>query len=306
MPASRGHAQFRAALRSAVQQDFDDFEVVVSDDSGELASVVEEVGDDRIRYFRNPRRLGLAQNHAAAFDRARGDLLSWLHDDDRLLPGFLRTLVPLFEDDPGLGVTFTACYFEDESGRTQLRRWPVVPGRHPRFLPELMRQRPVLPSTALVRAEVWRVARDPWPQQLDVADVVLWFRAAAAGYAFHYLDEPLAVYGIHAGQFTASEERFRDDSIRLFELFEFDDPEYERVRREQLAFELLLRAAGRLRQRRVEDARKDVERARALDSESSPLRRQVVEWLVQHPSLAPPVVGAWRRTRSLRAQLRRA
>jgi glycosyltransferase involved in cell wall biosynthesis len=305
IPAWRTDHRFHAALGSVLEQEFADFEIVVSDDSGELATVVEEFDDSRIRYFRNPRPLRYAQNSAAAFDRARGELLGWLHDDDRLLPGFLGTVVSLFDDDAGLGVAFTACYLQDDSGRIRVQRWPVRPGRHSHFLPQLMRHRPVLPSTALVRADLWREARNPWPSELATADMVLWARAAAGEHAFFYVERPLAVYGVHKGQFTAGEERFREHSIRLYEFLEFENPEYERLRREQLAYELLLRSALALRRGDVAAARRDVERAEQLASELFRLRRVVTAWLAHHPRIASRVIHAWRRTYSVRDRLRR-
>jgi glycosyltransferase involved in cell wall biosynthesis len=58
IPAFARPAFLRAAIESVLNQDFDDLELLVGDDSGGLESAL--VPDPRIRYFRNPTRLGMA------------------------------------------------------------------------------------------------------------------------------------------------------------------------------------------------------------------------------------------------------
>src|SRR2546425_3765166 len=107
IPAYGRPEELGVAIESVLSQDFEELEVVVGDDSGDLEPVVNRFGDPRVRYLRNPRRLGMAGNWNAVLDRADGRLLGLLMDDDRLLPGFVRSTVSQFEEDPSLGVVFT-------------------------------------------------------------------------------------------------------------------------------------------------------------------------------------------------------
>src|SRR5438552_18625369 len=75
---------FRRALRSFLEQDFTDFEVIVTDDSPNdaIADVLRETPDDRIVYMRNACRLGVPANWNRAADFATGDFVKFLHHDD--------------------------------------------------------------------------------------------------------------------------------------------------------------------------------------------------------------------------------
>jgi glycosyltransferase involved in cell wall biosynthesis len=75
---------FRRALRSVLEQDFTDFEVIVTDDSPNdaIADVLRETSDDRIVYMRNVRRLGVPANWNRGVDFATGEFVKLLHHDD--------------------------------------------------------------------------------------------------------------------------------------------------------------------------------------------------------------------------------
>src|SRR5437868_5207767 len=82
-----------AAIESVLTQSYRDFEVVVSDDGGDLEEVAASFHDARVRYFRNETPLGPAVNLRQAVDRSRGRLLAFHSDDDLWLPGFLSNTV---------------------------------------------------------------------------------------------------------------------------------------------------------------------------------------------------------------------
>jgi len=82
---------FRATLLSALEQDYPMLEVLVCDDSRgpEIAAIVEAVMSETgkpVRYVRNPQTLGFARNLMVCLEHARGPLLKFLCDDDRLFP----------------------------------------------------------------------------------------------------------------------------------------------------------------------------------------------------------------------------
>jgi hypothetical protein len=153
---------------------------------------------------------------------------------------------------------------------------------------------PVAVSAAVMRREVWEQV-SPLPD-LQTSDVVMHLRAADAGWPFFYVDEPLMVYRRHHGQLS-SVMGFRDQGVGAWEMFEFDDPEAERLRRERLADALLARAAARLRTGEHQGASEDVERAAQLSPGSPGFRGRAVRFLARHPSLTPPALELLRRTR---------
>jgi FkbM family methyltransferase len=72
-------------LRSVFQQTYSDFEVIVTDDSRSSsvqAAMEPWLDDPRMRYMRNPSRLGSPRNWNRALELAQGSLIKILHQDD--------------------------------------------------------------------------------------------------------------------------------------------------------------------------------------------------------------------------------
>lgn len=112
IPAFAQPSYLVRALESLAEQDFDDFEVVISDDSPD--DVLERVADSfrsrlRILYHRNQERLGPAANCNQSVDLATGELIKVLHHDDWLFePDCLRDWVQLLDSRPDADFAFSA------------------------------------------------------------------------------------------------------------------------------------------------------------------------------------------------------
>jgi glycosyltransferase involved in cell wall biosynthesis len=297
IPASRAADGLRAAVASVLAQDHDDLEVVITDDSGgALEPVAAGFGDDRVRYFANPGRLGLAGNHTAALARARGRYLGFLHDDDRFLPAYVSSMVAPFERDPSLGVVFSDCWIDRGIGPYGRRGLALTPGRHERFLPYVIRHDYLIPSTTMMRRDVWDDGPQTWPD-LVVADVAMFVGAALAGWPFFYIDEPLVVYRKHEGQIGVAELRNREHVVALWDSYRFEDREAESARRAKLAHWLIACAGARLKQGDAAGARADLARANAIDARIDRPRRLALTLLARQPALVAPANRAWRRLR---------
>ena len=90
----------REALSGVAAQSFDDYEVIVADDSGsadarEIAMTAFE--GERLRYEPNPETLGVALSLQSALSKASGRYITILNDDDVWEPEFLARLVPPLE-----------------------------------------------------------------------------------------------------------------------------------------------------------------------------------------------------------------
>jgi glycosyltransferase involved in cell wall biosynthesis len=107
VPTFNSSATLARCLRSILDQNGVEFEIVVvdddsTDDSVEIARRMLRPGD---RLIRNPTRLGLNGNHNKCLGQARGECVQFVHGDDWLLPDALRTLASYFAD-PAVGVAF--------------------------------------------------------------------------------------------------------------------------------------------------------------------------------------------------------
>ena len=89
----------RWAIETVRRQDYDDWEVIVSDNASEddVAGHVRSLRDTRIRYVRTPSFVPVTDNWNNALRYATGDYIVMLGDDDGLLRGFFRTVHGLIE-----------------------------------------------------------------------------------------------------------------------------------------------------------------------------------------------------------------
>lgn len=104
MPVYNGEKFLRFALDSILQQDYTDFELIISDNASTDATenICREYAakDPRIRYYRNEKNIGASGNFNGLVERARGEFFKWAAHDDVHLPGFLRRCVDAFETAP--------------------------------------------------------------------------------------------------------------------------------------------------------------------------------------------------------------
>jgi glycosyltransferase involved in cell wall biosynthesis len=100
-------ATIERCLRSILDQDDVEFEIVIVDDESadDGAAIAENMLRAGDRLVRNESRLGLNQNHNKCLELARGDYIQFVHGDDWLLPGALQKLGRCF-DDPAVGLAF--------------------------------------------------------------------------------------------------------------------------------------------------------------------------------------------------------
>ena len=203
------------ALASVEAQTFQDYEVIVADDSGTGAARGASLAskDPRIRYKANPAALGVALSIRGALTEARGKYIAVLNDDDLWDPEFLARLVPRLEENPARVLVFCDHAIMDADGRvdedatvrntarfgrSSLREGSIA---DPKGF--VLRHNGVpLAMGALFRADA--IAFDRIVS--DVAGAYdLWISSllAATGGDFYYVPERLTRYRVHGAMETA-------------------------------------------------------------------------------------------------------
>ena len=121
LPVYNGEAYLEETLESLLAQDFEDFELVVSDNAstdattGIVASFATR--DPRVRLVRNPRNLGAAQNYNLLVRDSRTELFKWAGYDDLHEPGHLSACVAALDANPAAVLAFPQATIIDGSGR---------------------------------------------------------------------------------------------------------------------------------------------------------------------------------------------
>lgn len=118
-------------------QTFRDFEVVVSDNDPDRSAetVVHGMNDLRFRYFPNETNLGMVKSFNKSIERAKGQFIVMITDDDPVYPEMLETLHDLWLRYPDYGAYFGGhnTFF---AGLVQARMAKARPGIQSSLLPD--------------------------------------------------------------------------------------------------------------------------------------------------------------------------
>ncbi|NML31102.1 glycosyltransferase family 2 protein [Paraburkholderia antibiotica] len=107
-------------IDSCLAQNYGHLEIVIGDDSKDARtqqSIAARYRDEpRVRYVKNEPPLGQARNVASLFERARGDKILLIHDDDLLTIDAVEKLVSLWQRHPHLDAAFGNQYEASHEG----------------------------------------------------------------------------------------------------------------------------------------------------------------------------------------------
>lgn len=98
LPTHNGGLQLLDSITSVLRQEYDDFELVISDNCSDpqTVAVIEKLlPNPRIKYFRHEQLLAVTDNWKAALAASSGDYFVMIGDDDCLLPGYLAVMSDL-------------------------------------------------------------------------------------------------------------------------------------------------------------------------------------------------------------------
>ncbi len=104
LPVYNGEKYVAESLEALLGQSFTDFELIISDNAstdgtGDICRRYEKQ-DSRVRYFRQPRNIGLAPNHNFVAERARGELFKWASNDDLYARDLIERCVDALDKYP--------------------------------------------------------------------------------------------------------------------------------------------------------------------------------------------------------------
>jgi glycosyltransferase involved in cell wall biosynthesis len=215
IPAYRARF-FAEAFASARAQAHPAFEIVVRDDSSD--TVIEEcvaaANDPRVRYARNPARLGFEGNFTQCLRDAQGELVKFLNDDDRLRHDCIARLAAGFAGRPDVRLATSRRHVIDAHGAIG----PDIPATAPLSFVTCVMAGVELGDVALMNG--LNLVGEPTTvmfRRADVdcgasglfiwgetsyhclADLALWLRLLAKGEAY-YCAAALSEYRVHPGQ----------------------------------------------------------------------------------------------------------
>ncbi|NTW52513.1 MAG: glycosyltransferase [Chlorobiaceae bacterium] len=218
---SYNHAPYvRQTIQSILDQSFQDFEIVVTDDhsSDGTADVVREFQDKRIRLEVSSRNNGISITMNSVIARATGEYIAIVNSDDFALPGRLETQVSFMEKRADVAALFGLPLPVDEQGN------PTASFNdfdRPLSFPDFdrstwlnsffFRGNCLCAPTAMVRRDVYDKVGKYDPRLTNLQDLDMWVRMLKAGYDIYLLPEQFTAFRIRDGNKNMSAPR--PDSI---------------------------------------------------------------------------------------------
>jgi glycosyltransferase involved in cell wall biosynthesis len=163
VPAYNSAADLSRSLSSVLAQarPVESMQIEVVDDCSkedDTARVVEEIGQGRVKFFRQHANVGHARNFNTCVERARGYFVHILHADDWVKSGFYDEMDAVFESFPNAGAAF--CRHAIVDSRADILRVSALeapaPGIIERWFERIGAELPLQPPSMVVRREVYR------------------------------------------------------------------------------------------------------------------------------------------------------
>jgi glycosyltransferase involved in cell wall biosynthesis len=209
-------------VMSSLTQDYEDLEVVVSDDAStdgtpQILNELESRYPGRLKVFLHETNLGVTKNHTRGLLECSGDFIAFQDGDDLLLPGKIKKQVTFMQERPDCTISFhDVDVFDSETGTT-LYLWSERFGTREGRMYELVRYGNYLPSLAvMVRRR--HLPDYGYDDRIRIgSDWMLWLEVLSRGKGkICYFNEVLSRYRRHPGNLTnISDWKYEDQLVTL-------------------------------------------------------------------------------------------
>jgi glycosyltransferase involved in cell wall biosynthesis len=206
-------------LRCVLDQDAgaDQMQIEVIDDAspnGAPTEFIRKLAGERVTVHCEPRNLGLAGIWNRCIERARGEWVHILHQDDLVFPGFYQSLRSGVEKFPQVGAALCRHAYCDENGnwhRLSILEMPS-PGLLQNFVERLVTAERVQCAAVAVRRSTYEQLGGFNPDLKSALDLEMWIRIASKS-PFFYEPKILACWRNHSGA-TSSRQIRTGENIR--------------------------------------------------------------------------------------------
>lgn len=207
------------AVDSVLNQTYRDYELVVVDDGStdNTADIVARY-EDKITYcYQNNSGVSAARNRA--LKNSGGEFIAYLDADDLWYPQKLERQIEFLDGHKECGLLHSEVSVIDEQNEIVHARFN---GETARAVPQgyckddLLRRCHIQTPTVIERRKCIEKIGG-FDERLPITqDYMHWIMIALDGWAFGYIDEPLAMYRWRAGSLMSSKRRVLEDHVRMF------------------------------------------------------------------------------------------
>lgn len=282
-------------------------QILVVDDCSAtpLKDLVQKVGRGRVQYYRNPRNLHNSATFNVGIQKATGQWIHLLHDDDWVLPGFYHKLQQALTQQPAIGAACCRYVNTDEVGNRQWQADLLRPtaGLLRDWLSTIAVGNPLSPPAVVIRRDAYEKVGGYCPNISCGEDWELYKRVAIF-FNWWYEPEILACYRQHPASITHNALKQAKRNREIHSTIDLTEPylpaplrsELTATARRNYALISLNYALNFLDQGNPQLALGSIQDGLKLSSEpevlhvlftrllvqpgAAPLRQQIVDWLI--------------------------
>ena len=263
VPVRNGARTIRRTLDSLLNQDYPNFEIIVSDNCSDddTAKIVRQYDSNVVKYFFNPvlDKWGAESNWNHILTLAEGPFIALYHADDIYAPTMVRKQVEFLLKYPEASAVFAMTQTIDEFDRPIKRGGIKLPQElrgkeifdYLDFLNYTLKYTTfvIVPTMMSTREIIDRVEGFNWEKYATAADIDLYLRMVKVG-PIGVIDEPLHKYRISNQQASAQFFHQRTFLAHFFNVLDdyISMPAVERViQKDSLSLYRMRRAADQTR-----------------------------------------------------------
>lgn len=224
---SFNHEKYIAgAINSILNQSFQDFEIVVTDDAStdKSSEIIRSFKDPRINFVSLKQNQGISLTMNATLNRARGELIAILNSDDIALPDRLERQVQYLSTNSRVSALFSLPIQIDEEGEriesthdfqsaAELADSPCYTWLRKFFF----QGNCLCAPTAMIRRSAIIECGGYDPRLGSLNDFDYWIRMLIKGHIFHMMREPVTLFRIRSHLQNASSPTFFNLTRSAFE-----------------------------------------------------------------------------------------
>ncbi len=206
--STRNRAGFlETSIKSAMQQSLGKIEIIVLDDcsTDNTFEMVKQFDDPRILYIRPQTRLGITPSWNRCAAISRGRFITFLNDDDALLPEMLEAECRLLDENPKLACVYCGFNLIDDSGKVIKTNIPhaesYIKNGEVEFLTHVISNY-MCTQTVLIRRDVFEKLKGFDESLCSCTDLDFFFRVELNRHRIGYINKALVNFRSHKGSLT--------------------------------------------------------------------------------------------------------
>ncbi|MCB9100903.1 MAG: glycosyltransferase [Anaerolineales bacterium] len=183
----------------------DEMQIEVIHDGGDdsrpdhIEAIIKSVAGERVRFYRQPVNAGHPHIFNVCLQRAHGQWVHLLHDDDWVAPGFYHALRAGIEQAPAIGAAFCRHTYVDAAGQPQRLSWleRETPGIIENWLERIGVMCRLQTPAIVVKRQAYERLGGYCAQAKSTFDWEMWQRLAVH-YPIWFEPRPLAYFRQHS------------------------------------------------------------------------------------------------------------